>query len=77
MSPPLCADLDRSGASAGQEGGMLLEAQDLARGSGGGGWRCARTLLQGRESRSAPAPHFQLQPVPACVGEVLSIARYF
>lgn len=44
MSPPMCADLEHLGASAGQEGGMLLEAQDLAR-ERGGGWRCARTLL--------------------------------
>lgn len=57
-------------------GGALLEAQDMAR-SGGGALEMAMNLPLGERARTAPSPHFHLQPVPACVGEVLSIARYF
>lgn len=52
----MCADLEHLGASAGQEGGMLLEAQDLARESGGGLEMCTNLTLGQRESCTAPLP---------------------
>lgn len=57
-------------------GGVLPEAQDTAR-RRGGALETGMNLPLGERERAAPSPHFHLQPAPACVGEVLSIACYF